>query len=287
MLRLDPAYPPLWRTASALQFGADATLVVDDPAPWQERLVHELRRGVPEVALEPIARMLGAPPAQARSFVTRISRALESSAPPGPARVLLRVPESVAAADAEALTGALSAFGADVETGFAEAIVYEPARAGVPVVLVACHLVDPRHVAALMREDIRHLPIVLSGREVTVGPLVRPGETACLACLEARRRDADPTWPLVAAQLVGELGPAFGRALAVEAGVAAGRLLSEAERRVGRSVTIDAGSGRRVWRSHHPHEQCRCRSLGGTSTVAGDVNPDPATTTATGSARSA
>lgn len=287
MLRLDPAFPPLWRTASALQLGADGTLVVDDPQPWQERLLHELGRGVPEVALEPIARMLGAPPAQARSFVARISRALESSGPTGPARVVLRVPETVAAADAQALAGALSAFGADVEIRSAEAIVYEPSHVGVPVILVACHLVDPRHVAALMREDVVHLPIVLAGRQVTVGPLVRPGETACLACVETRRRDADPSWPLVAAQLVGKPGAAFGRALAVEAGVAAGRLLTEAERRVGHSVTIHAASTRRVWRAHHPHEQCRCRSLEETVTVAGAGTADPATTRETASAQPA
>lgn len=286
MLRLDPAYPPLWRTASALQLGADADagLIVDDPAPWQERLLHELGRGVPEVALEPIARMLGAPPAQARSFVARISRALESNAAAGPARVLLRVPESMAAGDIDALAGALSAFGAVVDTGTAEALVYEPLAAGAPVVLVAGHLVDPRHAGALARADIAHVPIVLSGRHVTVGPLVRPGQTACLACLDARRTDADPSWPLVAAQLVGRPSPAFGSALAVEAGVAAGRLLTEADRRVSRSVTIHAGSPRRVWRAHHPHERCRCRSLGEIETVAGAANPGLATTTATASA---
>lgn len=287
MLRLDPAYPPLWRTASALQLGADPTLVVDDPAPWQERLLHELGRGVPEVALEPIARMLGAPPAQARSFVAGISRALESETRSPLARVQLRVPETIATADTEALAGALSAFGAAVEIAPVEAVVYEPVPPGVPVVVVAGHLVDPRHAAALARADIAHLPVVLSGGQVTVGPLVRPGETACLACLDAQRTDDDASWPLVAAQLVGRSSPAFGRALAVEAGIAAGRLLTDAAPRVGRSVTIHAGSARREWRSHHPHERCRCRSLAETATAVEAATPDRATTTATGCARPA
>jgi hypothetical protein len=34
-----------------------------------------------------------------------------------------------------------------------------------------------------------------------VGPLVRPGRTPCLRCLELHRRDRDRAWPLVAAQL--------------------------------------------------------------------------------------
>ncbi|MGP3920953.1 ThiF family adenylyltransferase [Nonomuraea sp. 10N515B] len=37
----------------------------------------------------------------------------------------------------------------------------------------------------------------------TVGPLVLPGETACLHCLDLTRRDHDPTWPIVTARLGG------------------------------------------------------------------------------------
>ncbi|MGP3964522.1 ThiF family adenylyltransferase [Nonomuraea sp. 3N208] len=37
----------------------------------------------------------------------------------------------------------------------------------------------------------------------TVGPLVLPGETACLHCLDLTRRDLDPAWPIVTARLGG------------------------------------------------------------------------------------
>lgn len=37
----------------------------------------------------------------------------------------------------------------------------------------------------------------------TVGPLVLPGETACLHCLDLTRRDHDPAWPIVTARLGG------------------------------------------------------------------------------------
>ncbi|TMR03853.1 hypothetical protein ETD86_53745 [Nonomuraea turkmeniaca] len=37
----------------------------------------------------------------------------------------------------------------------------------------------------------------------TVGPLVLPGETACLHCLDLTRRDHDPDWPIVTARLGG------------------------------------------------------------------------------------
>jgi bacteriocin biosynthesis cyclodehydratase domain-containing protein len=43
-------------------------------------------------------------------------------------------------------------------------------------------------------------------REATavVGPLVLPGQTPCLRCLELARTDRDPAWPMLAAQLAGE-----------------------------------------------------------------------------------
>ena len=36
-----------------------------------------------------------------------------------------------------------------------------------------------------------------------VGPLVIPGRTACLSCLDLTRADRDPAWPLILAQLDG------------------------------------------------------------------------------------
>ncbi len=36
-----------------------------------------------------------------------------------------------------------------------------------------------------------------------VGPLVRPGRSACLRCLDLARSERDPAWPLILAQLAG------------------------------------------------------------------------------------
>jgi bacteriocin biosynthesis cyclodehydratase domain-containing protein len=41
------------------------------------------------------------------------------------------------------------------------------------------------------------------GQTGVVGPLVVPGRTSCLRCADLHRRDADPRWPLLAAQLTG------------------------------------------------------------------------------------
>lgn len=51
--------------------------------------------------------------------------------------------------------------------------------------------------------SIPHLLVSAFEGHGSVGPLVLPGETACLHCLDLARRDADPLWPIVTARLGG------------------------------------------------------------------------------------
>lgn len=53
----------------------------------------------------------------------------------------------------------------------------------------------------LMRSGVPHLVATTYERVGVVGPLVVPGLTPCLRCLDLHRVDRDPDWPLVAAQL--------------------------------------------------------------------------------------
>jgi len=54
-----------------------------------------------------------------------------------------------------------------------------------------------------MREQIPHLAASADEAIGIVGPLVIPGRTACLRCLDLTRTDRDPAWPLILAQLAG------------------------------------------------------------------------------------
>ena len=135
-----------------------------------------------------------------------------------------------------------------------------------------------------MGGDVPHLPVVFNGTGAEVGPYVRPGQTACLACVAAHRRDADPAWPLVAAQLIGRSIPEMDAAIACEAGIVAARLISEGDRHAARqtthSLTLRAGSLHRTSRAHRPHADCRCRSLAETGRAADLVDLAPTTATA-------
>ena len=53
----------------------------------------------------------------------------------------------------------------------------------------------------LLRHDQPHLLVRSLGDTAWVGPLVVPGRTSCVRCADLTRRDADPEWPMVLAQL--------------------------------------------------------------------------------------
>ncbi len=81
----------------------------------------------------------------------------------------------------------------DVRTG-------PPGRAGL-VVLVEHHAADPVRYAALHDAGRPHLSVVVREASVLVGPLVRPGLTPCLRCVDLGRSRRDDRWPTLAAQL--------------------------------------------------------------------------------------
>jgi hypothetical protein len=277
MLRLDPAHPPLWRSATTLQFGADAVAVIDDPEPWQQRLIRELESGIPDAALDPIAMALGAPEHAAVAFVRRIARAL--TVPPAPPlRVFLQTPDGFPRARVTVVAGALASTGIDVSEVTWFAAPGESVRASARVVVVlAHHLIEPGRAAALMGGDVPHLPLVFTGTGAEIGPYIVPGRTACLACIAAHRRDADPAWPQLAAQLLGRSAPLVSDALTVEASLVTAHLISAAARNPRRplhhSLTLREDSLHRSMRAHRPHAACRCRSLEGTATAAAPEFP--------------
>ena len=288
MLRLDPAFPPLWRSATTLQLGADAVALVDDPQPWQLRLIRELESGIPDAALEQIALSLGAPERAAEKFIRRIAPAL-AGPPSQPMRVALQAPDRFPRAHADMVADSLRMAGVHVT----QITWFGAPRESVPdaalVVVLAHHVIEPRRAAALMGRDVPHVPLVLTGTGAEIGPVVLPGRTACLACLAAHRRDADPAWPHIAAQLIGRPAPVLGDALIVEAALVTAGLVGEAvrspERPRCRSLTLREDSLDRSVRAHLPHAACRCRSLGGSGTAGAPAFPE--TTTATALARPA
>jgi hypothetical protein len=64
--------------------------------------------------------------------------------------------------------------------------------------------------AGIHRSGVPHLVATVRGQTGVVGPLVVPGATSCLHCADLHRRDADPRWPRLAAQLTSGDFPSSG-----------------------------------------------------------------------------
>lgn len=285
MLRIAPSFSPLWRGPNSLQLGArglvDQPVYLEEVSHWQERMLEALQGGIPDAMFSPLAESLGASPADAQSFAELLRPALRPPAAPAPV-VSVEVPEDFGYGPTTALVDTLSVCGIRVE----EVRSWQETHPGTVVMLVAHHLVDPRRAAGLVAHDVTHLPVEFAGDRARIGPLIVPGATACLACLHAHRRDADPLWPQLAAQLVRRAAPE-NRELLLEAALLSSRLLRTTPGEATPSVSISSGGARRVWRAHRAHPQCLCRSPAGSASVDDRDDPSPATTTATTYARPA
>ncbi|MEV5411693.1 ThiF family adenylyltransferase [Thermopolyspora sp. NPDC052614] len=135
------------------------------------------------------------------------------------------------------------------------------------VVLAPVEPLDAVLARELTELGVPHLLAAASEGVGTVGPLVVPGRTACLACLDLVRRDRDPGWPLVTASAggfpAGEI--ACGTVLsALVAAYTSGHALAFADGRESRvigasfDVLPDWRWRRRSW-NPHPHCEC-CRN---------------------------
>jgi bacteriocin biosynthesis cyclodehydratase domain-containing protein len=276
MLRLDASAAPLWRSPSALQLGDEPGAAVLDPVePWHERVIHALVNGIPDELFDTIARDAGAPADE----VPRLRRLLcPVLAEPRPRpSVALSFGDDVGPADRRTVQHAFAAAGAQVGAAQATANARVPGRV---VVLVASRLVEPRRAAALVADDVAHLALELAGDRVTVGPLVVPGRTGCLACLHEHRRDRDAAWPVLAAQLLGRPCPPTDPALISAACAMSLQLISAPVTERTRSMTLRASFGEPTWHDHEPHPACWCRSPGRSETPAVRSAPRSEPTTA-------
>jgi len=276
-IRLDPAHPVLWRDADTVQLGADPALTLHVEAPWIPRMLQELAHGIPARAFEVVAHGVGAPLPAARRLHAQLEPVLVEVVPraatrlaPSPvvgARTLLRLEEALADAGVDVVD--------DTDT----------------VAVVVRHgAVAARDAAAMLADDLPHLPLAFDAGGSTVGPLVVPGRTPCLSCRDSHDRERDPSWAALHVQLLerdpGRV-PLGGIASAAEA---IADLLSTRSQAVrdgsGRLMRITR-DGRRSSRTVEFHADCLCRSPQGSETGAALRDPHPATTSSSALARPA
>ncbi len=260
-LRLDPRRPIVWRTPHSLQIGVDPVLaVLDDVSEGDARLIDALAVGVPRSGLEMLAELAGVDRRRVDALLVALAGALVGEPVAPAARPIAVVGTGLGAQRIAAVlidagyTVTLSTPGAATRTGRTT-----PRSRPAAVVLVSAHVVDPAEHQRWLRSDVLHVPVVFGEAAVRVGPLVDPGRSACLACVEQHRTLDDPAWPAVAAQLWGTEAAAEVSALATEAAVEVLRLLRS--RTLERSIRLDSETGERTTTCWAVSERCGCRGL--------------------------
>ncbi|HEY2553058.1 MAG TPA: hypothetical protein VGI64_21025 [Streptosporangiaceae bacterium] len=125
----------------------------------------------------------------------------------------------------------------------------------------------PELPGELVSKRVPHLSVSASEAIGVVGPLVLPGRSACLRCLDLARAERDPAWPLLLAQLAGKRLDPLGCDTVLAATVAAqatSQALAFIDDPPG-SVTVNGTLElvlpawqwrRRSWR---PRPDCNCR----------------------------
>lgn len=283
MIELDPAYPVLWRDERRVQVGlSDPVCMIEDPAAWQLELLRVLAHGVVPGQIAGLASALGGDPAEATALVAQLGGALREVS--ATTEVSLLVTERVPHAAVLGVYDALADAGfTPVRRTTAEAA----ASTGAIAVIVSTNLVPPHLAHELVAADIVHVPLVLDSERAIVGPAVRPGETACLACLWAHEIDRDAAWPTLATQLIARtLVDPPTRSVAGSAAALLAQVLAGVSPESGRSRSVEVSrDGRRRWRSHAPHGECLCRSPQETETAIARLGPRRAPKKATASAR--
>ena len=69
-------------------------------------------------------------------------------------------------------------------------------------VLISQQVIEPSRYATWMNRDIPHIAVTFDSERVWVSPMIIPGQSACLFCLEKMRTQQDENWPVLATQLL-------------------------------------------------------------------------------------
>jgi bacteriocin biosynthesis cyclodehydratase domain-containing protein len=128
---------------------------------------------------------------------------------------------------------------------------------------------DPVLLAALMRDRVPHLVVHADEAIGVVGPLVTPGESACVRCVDLAKAARDPAWPRILAQ-AGGISPvpaatqacdtALAAATAALATAQALALIDRAGQPAAANGTLEVVLPEWQWqrRGWPPHPACTC-----------------------------
>ena len=258
--RLDSKFPLVWRTPFSVQLGVDpAVVVIEDVTESQEKMLAALTVGITGAGLRLVAH---GNEAKRDELLELVAPVLERASEVRPTR------EVTICGTGEFVDTLARALGSDAVRVTIVCDHHDlPDSRPDLAIIVAAHVIPPAFHGVWLRRDVPHLPVVFSESASVVGPVVEPGSGPCLLCLELHRRDADPSWPAIATQLLGRSGAAESPALLLESAAEVCRIFaaqgsgSTNSSVTAKSVRIEGASGARTWTEWAAHPGCGCRSI--------------------------
>lgn len=203
-IRIDPALPVCWENTDTLRIGFDqAEVLVTRPTAGVQRFIGMLRQGVPSTQLNSATRKAGISVSTRQKLMLQLSHVLVHEAILSPIARPMPQPQSTARTCEVLGEGP---FASRLRSALAIA-GFSPAQDSAPeFAIVVEYFREPAARAQhLLISGVPHLPIRLSDRSMTLGPLVLPGGAPCLSCLELHGSRDEPLASLLAAQLLGEV----------------------------------------------------------------------------------
>ena len=248
-IRIDPSIPVVWRDSETVQFGLDPEYArMGSIDLTGARGIAELVRGT---SVARLASIVGGDDA-AQSLIDSCGDVFHRT--PRATLPRLAVVGVAPATDTIARTWAGSTRSTVVAGSSSDLSAVDVDF----VVLVSHFVVSPIDVQPWLGRDIPHCAIVFGESSVRVGPVVIPGETACIRCVELAHIDDDPTWSAVAPQMWRRTAAADSVDLAIHA---AAESLSMFPMGGGYSVRVDGVTFHRAVSPHALHPKCGCRAI--------------------------
>jgi len=248
-IRIDPSIPVVWRDSETVQFGLDPEHARLGPLDLTSaRGIAEVVRGT---SVARLASIVGGEQA-ARTLIDSCGEVFHRT--PRATLPRLAVVGVAPATDTIARTWAGSTRSTVVAGSSSDLTGVD-----VDFVLLVSHfVVSPIDVQPWLGRDIPHCAIVFGESSVRIGPLVIPGETACIRCVELAHIDGDPAWSAVAPQMWRRIASADSVDLAIHA---AAESLGMYPMGGGYSVRVDGVTFTRAVSPHALHPDCGCRSI--------------------------
>lgn len=69
-------------------------------------------------------------------------------------------------------------------------------------VLIVQQAIEPRRYSHWVNRDVPHIAVTFDTEFASISPMIIPGQTACLFCLDSMRSEQDANWPVLASQLI-------------------------------------------------------------------------------------